>query len=254
MGLAVGDYDNDGDMDLYMTDIGEGEFLENRGDGTFANETGSTGTGRGTIAGNWFDDMSVSWGTVFADLDNDGRLDLYAVAGQMDNDPCFNMEHQPNALFANIGEGTFTDVSGASGADDPGTGRGVAHGDFNGDGLLDLFVVNMGTRDGEPGTARLFINTSENRHNWLRVLLNGTDSNRFGIGAKVVVTAGRVKQFREMGASQSHMSSSVVPVHFGLGEAETVDLVEVYWPSGKTQRIENVSVNQELTVVEPTGT
>ena len=254
MGLAVGDYDNDGDLDLYMTDIGEGEFLENRGDGTFANETGSTGTGRGTIAGNWFDDMSVSWGTVFADLDNDGRLDLYAVAGQMDNDPCFNMEHQPNALFANIGEGTFTDVSGASGADDPGTGRGVAHGDFNGDGLLDLFVVNMGTRDGEPGTARLFINTSENRHNWLRVLLNGTDSNRFGIGAKVVVTAGRVKQFREMGASQSHMSSSVVPVHFGLGEAETVDLVEVYWPSGKTQRIENVSVNQELTVVEPTGT
>ena len=254
MGLAVGDYDNDGDMDLYMTDIGEGEFLENQGDGTFANETGSTGTGRGTISGNWFDDMSVSWGTVFADLDNDGRLDLYTVAGQMDNDPCFNMQHQPNALFANTGDGTFTDVSGASGADDPGTGRGVAHGDFNGDGLLDLFVVNMGTRDGEPGTARLFINTSENRYNWLRVVPNGTDSNRFGIGARVVVTAGGITQFREMGASQSHMSNSVVPVHFGLGDAETVDLIEVYWPSGKTQRIENVSVNQELTVVEPTGT
>ena len=112
--------------------------------------------------------MSVSWGTVFADLDNDGRLDLYAVAGQMDNDPCFNMEHQPNALFLNTGDGAFADVSGASGADDSGTGRGVAHGDFNGDGLLDLFVVNIGALDGEPGTSRLFVNTSENGNNWLR--------------------------------------------------------------------------------------
>ena len=254
MGLAVGDYDNDGDFDLYMTDIGEGEFLENQGDGVFVNETESTGTGRGSIAGNWFDDMSVSWGTAFADLDNDGLLDLYAVAGQMDNDPCFNMENQPNALFVNMGDGTFSDVSSASGADDPGTGRGVAHGDFNGDGLLDLFVVNMGTRDGEPGISRLFINTSENGNNWLRVALRGTDSNRFGIGARVVVTAGGARQIREMGASQSHISNSVVPAHFGLGDAETVDAIEVRWPSGKTQRLENVPVNQELTIVEPTGT
>jgi len=252
MGLAVGDYDNDGDFDLYMTDIGEGEFMENRGDGTFVNRTESTGTGRGNIAGNWFDDMSVSWGTVFADLDNDGRLDLYTVAGQMDNDPCFNMENQPNALFFNMGNGTFSGVSEACGADDPGTGRGVAHGDFNGDGLIDLFVVNMGTRDGESGTSRLFINASENGNNWLRVMPRGTESNRFGIGARVVVTIGGAMQVREMGASQSHMSNSVVPVHFGLGSAETVDAIEVRWPSGKTQRLENVPVNQQLELVEPT--
>ena len=253
MGLAVGDYDNDGDLDLYVTDIGEGEFLKNQGDGTFTNETEATGTGRGSIAENWFDDMSVNWGTVFADFDNDGWLDLYAVAGQMDNDPCFNMENQPNALFVNMGDGTFSDVSGASGADDPGTGRGVAHGDFNGDGLLDLFVVNIGSRDGEPGTARLFINASGNANNWLRIVTQGTASNRFGIGARVTVTAGGVRQVREMGASQSHMSSSVVPLHFGLGGAETVDTVEVRWPSGRTQRLENVSVNRELTIVEPAG-
>ena len=251
MGLAVGDYDNDGDFDLYMTDIGEGEFMENQGDGTFVNRTESTGTGRGSIPENWFDNMSVGWGTVFADLDNDGMLDLYTVAGQMDNDPCFNMDNQPNALFRNMGDGTFTDVSRVSGANDPGTGRGVAHGDFNSDGLLDLFVVNMGTRDGEPGTARLFINTSETDNNWLRVSLQGADRNRFGIGARVAVTAGGVKQIREMGASQSHMSNSVVPVHFGLGNAEMVDAVEVRWPSGKTQRLENVPVNQQLEVVEP---
>ena len=254
MGLAVGDYDNDGDLDFYMTDIGEGEFLENRGDGTFVNRTESTGTGRSSIPENWFDDMSVSWGTVFADLDNDGRLDLYTVAGQMDNDPCFNMEYQPNALFVNMGDGTFTDVSDASGANDPGTGRGVAHGDFNGDGMLDLFVVNMGTRDGEPGTSRLFINASANDNNWLRVSLRGVESNKFGIGARVVVTAGGARQVREMGASQSHMSNSVVPMHFGLGEAEMVNEIEIRWPSGRTQRMENVPVNQKLTIVEPTGT
>ena len=254
MGLAIGDYDNDGDFDLYMTDIGEGEFLQNQGDGTFVNRTESSGTGRDSIAENWFDDMSVSWGTVFADLNNDGWLDLYTVAGQMDNDPCFNMENQPNALFFNMGDGTFSDVSDASGANDPGTGRGAAHGDFNGDGLLDLFVVNIGNRDGEPGTARLFINASENNNNWLRVVPRGTASNRVGIGARVVVTTGDTKQVREMGASQSHMSNSVVPMHFGLGDAEMVDAIEVRWPSGRMQRLENVPVNQQLTIVEPTGT
>ena len=253
MGLAVGDYDNDGDFDLYMTDIGEGEFMENQGDGTFVNATQSTRTGRGSIPENWFDSMSVGWGTVFADLNNDGMLDLYTVAGQMDNDPCFNMENQPNALFVNMGDGTFTDVSDASGANDSGTGRGVAHGDFNDDGLLDLFVVNMGTLDGEPGTARLFINTSDTGNNWLRISLQSNDGNLFGIGARVVVATGGVKQVREMGASQSHMSNSVVPVHFGLGNAQTVDTVEVHWPSGRAQLLENVPVNQELTIVEPAG-
>ena len=254
MGLATGDYDNDGDLDLYLTDIGEGEFLENQGDGTFVNKTGSTGTGRGTIPENWFNSMAVGWGTVFADLDNDGRLDLYTVAGQMDNDPCFNMENQPNALFVNMGDGKFSDVSSASGADDPGTGRGIAHGDFNGDGLLDLFVVNMGTLDGKPGTSRLFLNTSENGNNWLEVITRGTVSNRSGIGARIIVTVGGLTQVRETGASQSHMSNSVAPAHFGLAGAEIVDVLEVHWPSGKRQMLEMVPANQVLTVVEPTGT
>lgn len=251
MGLATGDYDNDGDLDIYLTDIGANEFLENQGDGTFINRTEQTGTGRGSIPENWFDDRSISWGTVFADFDNDGLLDLYSVAGHMDNDPCFNMLNQPNALFANQGDGSFSDRSKASGADDPGVGRGVAHGDFNNDGRIDLFVANLGYSDGTPGTARLFENTTGNSNHWLDVKVVGTTSNRDGIGARIKITTSQGVQVREMGASQSHMSHSVVPVHFGLGLAGGAATVEVSWPSGQVQIIRGVPADQTLTVIEP---
>ena len=251
MGMATGDYDNDGDLDWFLTDIGASEFLENQGDGTFLNQTERTGTGRGAIPRNWFDDNSVGWGTVFTDFDNDGLLDLYVVAGQMDNDPCFNMLHQPNAVFVNNGNGTFTDVSASSGADDPATGRGVAHGDFNNDGRTDLLVVNLGLADGSPGVARLFENVSTEPNHWLDVVTIGTTSNRSGVGAKITVTAGGFSQMREVGASQSHMSHSVVPAHFGLGTSDQVDSIQISWPSGRTQRLRDVEVDRTLIVTEP---
>ena len=251
MGMATGDYDNDGDLDWFITDIGASEFLENQGDGTFLNQTERTGTGRGAIPRNWFDDNSVGWGTVFTDFDNDGLLDLYVVAGQMDNDPCFNMLHQPNAVFVNNGNGTFTDVSASSGADDPATGRGVAHGDFNNDGRTDLLVVNLGLADGSPGVARLFENVSTEPNHWLDVVTIGTTSNRSGVGAKITVTAGGFSQMREVGASQSHMSHSVVPAHFGLGTSDQVDSIQISWPSGRTQRLRDVEVDRTLIVTEP---
>ena len=142
MGLAVGDYDNDGDLDFYVTDCGASEFLENQGDNTFIDITGQTGAGRGVVPGNIGIDLSFGWGAVFVDLDNDGLLDLYYVAGQMDSDPLINPEHQPNAVFLNLGDKTFRDISALTDADDPGIGREVAYADFNNDGLLDLFVVN----------------------------------------------------------------------------------------------------------------
>ena len=251
MALATGDYDNDGDLDFYLTDIGASQFLENRGDGTFVNITQETGTGRGAIPENWFDDRSVGWGAVFADLNNDGLLDLYVVAGQLDTNPCFNMLNQPNAVFINNGDGSFSDVSATSGADDPGTGRDVAYGDFNNDGRIDLFVVNLGSSDGTPGTSRLFQNITGNSNHWLSVKTVGTSSNRDGIGARIKVTVGNITQIRDMGASQGHMSHSVVPAHFGLGAASRADVVEVRWPRGKAQTFTDVAVDRVLIVTEP---
>lgn len=251
MGLALGDYDNDGDLDLYITDCGASEFLENQGDGTFVNVTEKTRTGRGVISGVDFPNLSIGWGAVFADLDNDGLLDLYLTAGLIDSDPKINPQDQPNALFVNNGDGTFSDVSHLTGADDPGIGREVAYADFNNDGLIDLFVVNMGKLDGTPGIARLFKNTSDTTNHWLRIKTIGSASNRDGIGTRITVTADGVTRIREMGASQGHQSHSVVPVYFGLGPANRADFVRLDWPSGVIQTFTNVPVDQLWTVIEP---
>ena len=255
MGLAVGDYDNDGDFDFYMTNMGDSQFLNNRGDGTFVNMTERTRTGRGTVPGKAVvpftgTNISIGWGTVFTDLDNDGLLDLYYVAGYLDTDPLRIPPIQPNAVFMNNGDGTFLDVSMMTGADDPHIGREVSYGDFDNDGLIDLFVVNVGGLKGTYGEARLLKNTSDNANHWLSIKPIGTVSNRDGIGARIRVTAGEVTQIREMGASQGHMSHSVVPVHFGLGKATQADMLEIRWPSGIIQTLTDVPADQMFTVTE----
>ena len=252
MGLAVGDHDNDGDLDFYFTDIGPSIFLDNQGDGTFVDKSVESRTGRGFLEEGENRPMySSGWAAEFADLDNDGFLDLYLVAGYLVGTLLPVAAYEPNAVFLNNGDGTFADVSDQTGADDPGVGRGVVAADFNGDGRIDLFIVNLFHKNGDPGTARLFENVTVNSNSWLSFKLIGTISNRYGIGARITVTAGGVTRIREMGASGDHMSHSVVPVHFGLGGATEADTVEIRWPSGTLQTLSGVRVNQTVTVTEP---
>ena len=127
----------------------------------------------------------------------------------------------------------------------------MAVADFNDDGLLDLAVVNMGRLNGEFGPLRLYRNTTDTNNHWLQIKTVGTTSNRDGMGARITIRAGGVTQIREVGAAQGHISHSVVPVHFGLGESTMVDWIEARWPSGKVQTVTNVPVDQTLTLIEP---
>ena len=246
MGLAVADYNLDGYLDMFVTNIADNVLLTNSGDGSFLDQAEEAKVAYGEFRRQ----QRVSWGTVFFDYDNDGYEDLYIASGYLDTDD-INRREQPNLLFRNNGEGVFGDVSGISGAADWGTGRGVAYADFNGDGCLDLFVANLGRSadTGEP--VRLFQNRCHWGNNWLLVNTDGTASNRDGIGARITLTAGGHTQIREITAGASNSSQNMLPAHFGLGKAEVIDEIRVQWPSGTVQTLRDVSPNQVLTVVEP---
>ena len=248
MGLAVGDYDRDGNFDLYVTNIEDNILLRNNGDGnTFTEVAAAAGAGKGVLRRQ----QRVSWGTVFFDYDNDGWEDLYVASGFLDTEPYRNHREQPNLLLRNTGEAKFADMSSVSGADDRGVGRGVAYADFDNDGCLDLYLANMGLLGGAPQPAKLFRNSCAWGKNWLTIKTVGTVSNRDGIGARITVTTDGRAQIREIAAGSSNKGQNMLPAHFGLGAADRVDVLEIRWPSGIVQRLVDVSSNQQLTVTEP---
>ena len=245
MGLAVSDYNSDGYLDMFITNIADNVLLTNDGD-TFRDAASDMGVAYGEFRRQ----QRVSWGTVFFDYDNDGYEDLYVASGFLDTDD-INRREQPNLLFRNNSEGGFEDVSAISGAADWGTGRGVAYADFDGDGCLDLLLVNMGRSAARGEPARLFHNRCVWGNNWLIVKTVGTASNRDGIGARVTLTANGRSQIREIAAGASNSSQNMLPVHFGLGQANVVDEIRIQWPSGALQTLRDVASNQVLTVMEP---
>ncbi len=246
MGLAVADYNSDGYLDMFVTNIGDNVLLTNDGGAGFRNDAAALGV----TFGEFRRQQRVTWGTVFFDYDNDGHEDLYVASGYLDTDD-INRREQPNLLFRNNGNGAFDDVSSISGAADWGTGRGVAYADFDGDGCLDLFLVNMGRSAARGEPARLYRNRCDWSNNWLIVRAVGTASNRDGVGARVELTTDGRTQIREVTAGASNSSQNMLPVHFGLGDADTADELTIRWPSGAVQTIEDIAANQLLTVTEP---
>jgi hypothetical protein len=241
--IAWGDYDNDGDLDLFVsrgTDNGslKQTLYRNNGDGTFTDVTDQSGLG--VIA----DNRAAAWG----DYDNDGYLDLYVV--NSGSDP---LGKGANYLFRNNHDGTFTDVASSAGVAVLVTsrGRGAAWGDYDNDGFLDLFVTN-----GEDGTLftlgpQFLFHNEGNLNNWLKIKLVGTTSNRQGLGTKVTIQMGRKIQYREANGAAGHfLSQGAGPLHFGLGKATVVDQITVKWPSGVSQSLSGISANQEITVTE----
>ena len=247
MGLAVGDYNLDGSLDFYMTNMGKSVLLSNniqvKG---FTDATNDAQTGLDDVEGQ----QRISWGTVFFDYDNDGDEDLYVASGYLDAFPD-NDQSQPNVLLRNDGDGAFADVSNESGAADSGIGRGVAYLDYNNDGCLDLYVVNIGLTDESPQRSKLFRNACNWGNHWLVLNLAGTQSNRDAVGARVTVTAGGRTQIREVAAGGSSGSQNMGPVHFGLGKTPMVERIDILWPGGLHQTLRDVEADQRLNVTQP---
>ena len=250
MGLAVGDYDRDGDFDFYVTNIEDNVLLRNDGTGDGGEAAFTEDTAAGAGMGIFQRRQRVSWGTVFFDYDNDGWEDIYAASGYLDSDPFTNRREQSNLLLRNAGDATFDDVSSVSGADDRGVGRGVAYADFDADGCLDLYVANLGLTEETPQSAKLFRNRCSWGSNWLVIATQGTVSNRDGIGARIAVTAGGRTQIREITAGSSNKSQNMRAAHFGLGTANRAASVRIRWPSGIVQTLIDVPANQRLNVTE----
>jgi len=248
MGIDFGDYDNDGWLDLTKTNFSFdfNNLYHNERDGHFVDNGKAAGIALATAP-------FVCWGTKFFDYDNDGWKDLFVASGHVyphliKNPSGGEKYFQPRLLFRNLGNGAFADVSAQSG---PGVlqekcSRGLAVGDLDNDGDVDVVVVNM---DGTPSILR---NEGGNSRNWLIVKLRGVASNRFGLGARIRANSGNLHEISEATTAGSIFSASDSRVHFGLGRADSVDL-EILWPGGKTQSIKAVAANRIIEVNENVG-
>jgi enediyne biosynthesis protein E4 len=241
MGTDFRDYDNDGWPDIHLTALAGETFplFRNDGQGGFREVTYPSGLARQTI-------RLSGWSNGFADLDNDGWKDLF-TANSHANDLIHLFEaseyEQPNSVFRNLGNGEFQDVSRPAGADFQMARayRGSAFADFDNDGRLDIVTTALSDR------AQLWHNVSPEENNWIIFRLVGTRSNRDGIGTRIRLAG----QTNIMTTSVGYASSSHYGVHFGVGKSKTIDRVELLWPSGTIQVLENVDVNQVRRVEEP---
>ena len=245
MGADFRDVNNDGLPDIWHTAVEHEEFplWINEGKGEFQDMTVASGLGK-------TNDMS-GWGNGVADFDNDGWKDLFvARANVMDNIAVQNPGRsypEPNSIFRNLGDTKFVDVGPEAGPDFqlPGAHRGVALGDLDNDGRVDMVVSVL------DGSAKLFHNISENGNHWILLKLVGTKSNRMGIGAQIKITTEDGKQqWNEVTTAVGYASSSDPRVHFGLGENEKIKEIEIRWPSGIKQILKDVAVDRILTIEE----
>ncbi len=245
MGIAVGDYDADGDLDLFVTNfMNETNTLYRNEDGRGFQDV----TVAASLSG--VSRPFVGFGTFFFDYDNDGWLDLFVTNGHVDDNiadywPAITYA-EPDLLLRGGAEGRFTNVSLESGDyfSQKRVGRGASVGDIDGDGDLDVLVTHSGDR------LVLLRNDGGSRRHYLRVKLKGTTSNRDGLGARVSIESGGRRQIRELISGGSYACDSERVLHFGLGDAKSVERLEIRWPSGHRQFLEGVKADQTLEIVE----
>jgi hypothetical protein len=248
MGVDMGDFDRDGKLDFAITDYADqpkGLYL-NQGERGFTELTYSARIAQSSLS-------YVSWGTGFADFDNDGLPDLIIASGHVYPDvdaiPNGVKYREPLLLYRNKGDRTFDEIAGPAGLNDGAlqSRRGVAFGDINNDGNIDMVIFNVGA------PPSLFINDTKNSNHRVLFKLIGTKSNRGAVGARITVTSASRTQIEEVKAGSSYISTSDPRLHFGLAADTVMSRVEIRWPNGGVETLQNVSGDAIYTIVEGQG-
>jgi len=247
MGVAAADYDCDGLLDILKTNFSDDlpNLYKNLGKRMFYEQTADVGLNAYT--------RLLGWGCGFLDIDNDGWQDIFYVNGhvypEIDrlNGPAHYRE--PKVLYQNLGNGKFRDISELAGPviREPVSGRGCAFGDFNNDGLIDIVINPIND------VPQLLQCSSRTDNNWITIKLAGTKSNRSAIGARVLCVTGSRSQIDEVRSGGSFYSQNDFRVHFGLGKARKIDVLEIRWPARGVDRFSDVPVNKFCRVIEGSG-
>lgn len=260
MGAAVADYDNDGDLDWFVSSIffrGREEdkqyiggitgnrLYQNDGSGGFTDVTEDSGVRDGA----W------GWGACMEDFDNDGNVDIFHTNGMRstvsqegdENDPFYDFFDDESRLFMSAGDGTFSEQGAGLGINHDDQGRGVICTDYDSDGLVDIMVATNGK------SPTVYRNQFNNGNHYVQIDLDGPTGNREGIGARITVETAAGSQMREVVLGSNYLSQQPCTLHFGLGAESQITAITVVWPglAGTETRIENITADQRLTISAP---
>ena len=235
MSVDFADYNGDELLDMFISDDNYCSLYKNLGNGVFSDKSYFSGI---SVASGQF----VGWSSSFFDYDNDGDVDIFKSNGELKH--TYGQEDQ---LFENIGDGKFQDVSVERSKyfREENVGRGACLGDYDNDGDIDIFIVNLDSH------SKFIRNNKGNQNNWLTLNLIGETSNRDAVGSRIKITAGGKVQTAQKKSTTGYLSQNDSRVHFGLVKNDIVEKIEIKWPSGKFQVLENIKSNQILTVKEP---
>jgi hypothetical protein len=235
MSVDFADYNNDCLLDMFASDDTYCSLYKNEGGGVYNDQ--SYASGLSPVCAQF-----VGWSSTFTDYDNDGDVDIFKTNGELKH-----LYGQEDQLLENLGNGKFIDISLKRGEyfSREYVGRGTCMGDYDNDGDLDALVSNLNDQ------CRFLRNNEGNRNNWITLRLIGTSSNRDGIGARIKIRSGNMQQIAQRKSTTGYLSQNDPRIHFGLGKNDSVDRIEIKWPSGKVQVLENIKANQIMDVKEP---
>jgi hypothetical protein len=249
MGIALGDYDADGDLDIFVTNFAQdtNTLYQNLGGGFFLDATASARVGEPSRP-------HLGWGTGFADLDNDGWLDLFVSNGHVypgiDALDVGSSYLQPKEVYRNLGDGSFEELTPSLEGSDlltPRSARGAVFGDYDDDGDIDVIAINL---NAPPDIYR---NDGGNRNHWIGFRLEGEGGNRDAIGSRIEIEAGGRTQIREVRSGGSYLSHNDMRLHFGLGEIGTVDSIRVRWADGTAETVSVTGSDRYVTIRQGSG-